>query len=158
MSGIADIVELNYTVVPGMLQMHELLTQVLPSTPWSRWSRIHWELFTKFQEEYEAEIPGVKPLFTQSFGPATIAMLEKPIYSLEDIPGTKIMGIGKASVDMLNALGFTVVEKYPPEFYSTLEKGVVDGPGLCRQSYIEFGMLPMLKYVIDVLRCTRFEL
>jgi len=150
-SGVADIVELNYTVVPGVFPMQELLTQILPSTPWSKWSRIHWEIFTKFQKEYEAEISGVKPLFIQSFGPATIGMLEKPIYSLEDVKGTKMMAIGKASVDQLTALGFVVVEKYPPEFYTTMEKGVVDGCGLCREAlYYEFGLAPLIKYVVDV--------
>jgi TRAP-type C4-dicarboxylate transport system substrate-binding protein len=150
-SGTADIVELNYTVVPGMLNMHELLCEILPSTPWSKWSRIHWEIYEKFKPQYDAEIPGVKPLFTQSFGPATIGMLKKPIRSLADVKGTKIMAIGRASVDQLNALGFTVVEKYPPEFYTTLEKGVTDGAGLCREAlYYEFGIAPLLKYIVDV--------
>jgi len=150
-TGVADIVELNYTVVPGQLDMHELLSQILPSTPWSRWGRIHWEIYKAFQQQYEAEVPGLKPLFTHSIGPAELAMMKSPIRSLEDVKGTKIMSIGKSAIDQLTALDFVVVEKYPPEFYTTMEKGVVDGCALTRSSYIyDWGMAPLIKYITEV--------
>jgi TRAP-type C4-dicarboxylate transport system substrate-binding protein len=149
-TGVADIVELNFNVVPGMFPMQEVFCQTLPSTPWTKWSRVHWELSNKFPQ-FAAEMPGVKVLFCHSIGPASIGMLKKPIHSLADVKGTKIMSIGKPGVDQLTALGFTVVEKYPPEFYTTLEKGVTDSVGLCKEAfYYEFGMAPLIKYVIEM--------
>jgi TRAP-type C4-dicarboxylate transport system substrate-binding protein len=130
--------------------MQEIWSQVLPSTPWTRWSRIHWETFNKFPQ-FQAEIPGVKLIFPQSFGPSTLCGLKEPIRSLEDAQGVKLMAIGKTSVNSYDALGFVVVEKYPPEFFSTVEKGVVDAVALCRQAFFyEFGLAPYTKSITDI--------
>jgi TRAP-type C4-dicarboxylate transport system substrate-binding protein len=149
-SGAADISEASHVHLPGVFPAMEVWSQTLPSTPWSKWSLIHWEMFNKHRQMYESEMPGVKVLSCTSFGPAGLMTVKKPIHSLEDVKGMKILAIGKPSVDQLGALGFTVVEKYPPEFYTTLEKGVVDASGLCPYAmWYEWGMAPLLKYYIN---------
>jgi len=151
LTGVADLVETDAPLAPGQLPLQEMFSQLLPSSPWTRWSKVYWDLMLEFDEWNKKELKGLKPIFTQSFGAGKIAMLKKPIRSVEDIPGTKLMAIGAPSINQLTAMGFTVIEKYPPEFFSTLDKGVTDGCGLCEQAlYYEFGIAPLLKYVIDV--------
>ena len=151
LTGVADLVETDAPLAPGQLPLQEMFSQLLPSSPWTRWSKVYWDLMLKFDEWNKKELKGLKPIFTQSFGAGKIAMLKKPIRSVKDIPGTKLMAIGAPSINQITAMGFTAIEKYPPEFFSTLEKKVTDGCGLCEQAlYYEFGIAPLLKYVLDV--------
>ena len=149
-AGIVDLALTDSNTLPGMFPMQEIWSQVLPSTPYSRWGRIHWEIFNKFPE-YKKEMPPVKILFTFSYGPATLGMSKKPIRSLEDAKGTKLMLIGKVSTDVMGALGFTPIPTWPAEFFTTIEKGVADGTLLCRQTFFyEYSLAPYIKYVTDI--------
>lgn len=149
-SGITDIAMVDSNMLPGMFPMQEIWSQILPSTPWTRWSRIQWEIFNKFPE-YKAEMPPVKILFAFSYGPATLATVEKPVRSLEDAKGMKLMLIGKVSTEAADALGFAPIPLYPPEWFTTMEKGVAKGMLLCRQTFIyEFSLDSFVKYITDI--------
>jgi TRAP-type C4-dicarboxylate transport system substrate-binding protein len=149
-AGICDLALTDSNTLPGMFPMQEIWSQILPSTPYSRWGRIHWEIFNKFPE-YMKEMPPIKILFTFSYGPATIGMTKKPIRSLEDAKGTKLMLIGKVSTDAAEALGFAPIPTWPAEFFTTIEKGVADGTLLCRQTFFhEYSLAPYIKYITDI--------
>ena len=149
-SGITDIAMVDSNMLPGMFPMQEIWSQILPSTPWTRWSRIQWEIFNKFPQ-YKAEMPPIKILFGFSYGPATLATVKKPVRSLEDAKGLKLIVIGKVSTEVADALGFAPVPTYPPEWFTTMEKGVADGMLLCRQTFFyEYSLDSFAKYVTDI--------
>jgi len=146
-TGVCDLGEIDTNATPGQFPMYEVWSMVFPSSKWSRWSRVFSELIKEFPE-YTEEMSEVKLLCPLSMGPAVCGTTTKPIRSLEDAEGVKLVSIGKYMCDQGAAQGFTLVPTYPPEFYPTIEKGVTEGCILTRGSILyEFGIETMIKYV-----------
>ena len=79
----------------------------------------------KTMPELNAEFKGMKYLYGWPMPPYQFHTTKKPIRVPDDIRGMKIMCDAFAS-DFLNSLGAVAVPKGPPDFYLSLQKGLVE--------------------------------
>ncbi|OGO17793.1 MAG: hypothetical protein A2Z15_05080 [Chloroflexi bacterium RBG_16_50_11] len=89
-------------------------------------SRIYRELYNKYPQ-FQAEFSEVKPLLLYSMFASHIGTTKKPVRTLEDNKGLKMIAGGPIAAARAAALGSVPVSSTPPETYSFWEKGVADG-------------------------------
>lgn len=79
----------------------------------------------KKMPELDAEFKGMKYLYGWPMPPYQFHTTKKTIRVPEDLRGMKVM-CDATSSDFLNSLGAVAVPKGPPDFYLSLQKGLVD--------------------------------
>ena len=89
-------------------------------------SRVYYELYQEYPE-FQAEYSQVKPLILYCMSPGFIGTTEKEVRTLEDNAGLKMITADPFASERAEALGQVPVSCPPPEFYTTLEKGIADG-------------------------------
>jgi TRAP-type C4-dicarboxylate transport system substrate-binding protein len=89
-------------------------------------SRVYNELYQEYPE-FQAEYSEVKPLILYCMSPGFIGTTEKEVRTLEDNAGLKMITADPFASERAQALGQVPVSCPPPEFYTTLEKGIADG-------------------------------
>ncbi len=77
-------------------------------------------------------------------------ILKKPVQKSSDLKGLKIGRSSPLSQAFYQALGATVVTVPNSEYYSALERGVVDGEGYPITGFISMSLFEVAKYYIDV--------
>ncbi|MFH1488679.1 MAG: TRAP transporter substrate-binding protein DctP [Pseudomonadota bacterium] len=73
--------------------------------------------------------------------------LAKPIKTVDDLKGMKIR-VSPTNVPLAKALGATPVQMPPPDIYTALERGVVDGYILPAHTIRDFGLIKPSKYIV----------
>jgi TRAP-type C4-dicarboxylate transport system substrate-binding protein len=126
-AGIADISECPTFVNPWKYPLSEMvmlpeLGLVTAENAGKAW----WKLVNTIPE-MKKEFSGVKLLFVHTSPKLMIATRNKPIRSLADLKGQKIVAFGKLPARSVKALGATPVAMNPGEVYLALQKGVIDG-------------------------------
>jgi len=76
--------------------------------------------------ELPAEFKGLKYVYGYPMPPYHFHMVEKTVRVPGDLKGIKIMA-DASSTDFLNSLGAVSVVKGPPDWYMSLQKGLVEG-------------------------------
>lgn len=89
-------------------------------------SRVYNELYQKYPE-FQAEYSQVKLLLLYCMSPGNLGTTKKPVKTLEDCAGLKVITADPYQSERAKALGQIPVSCPPPEFYTTLEKGIADG-------------------------------
>jgi TRAP-type C4-dicarboxylate transport system substrate-binding protein len=112
-------------------------------------SRVYWELYQSFPE-LQAEYADTKYLFPASLMGSAIGLTKKPVRTLEDLKGLKLIAPGRVTAMKAEALGFIPVG-VPPTGYSEMEKGVVDGTVACEPDLLwSFRFGDVVHYLIPV--------
>jgi len=153
-SGIADIGYGLTQITPGRFPLSMVMT--IPFSPWTSSSALASQVAQKLYVEGKIakEWSDVKLLFIYTTPPSTI-FLTKPIRTLKDAKGTKIvMYAHTAEGEGLEAIGFTPVTLPTPEVYLGLQRGVVEGTTLTWESCAGRKIYEVAKYALDLKMCT----
>ena len=89
-------------------------------------SRTYMELYNKYPA-FQAEYSEVKPLLLYAMFASHIGTTKKPVRTLADNQGLKMITGGPIAAARAQAVGSVPVSSTPPETYSFWEKGVADG-------------------------------
>jgi TRAP-type C4-dicarboxylate transport system substrate-binding protein len=115
-----------FGLISGLHPLNEFNS--LPLLGWDSMgtgTKVYHEMRKKFPQ-LDAEFKGVKLLWA-CFMPAYHFHFSKKVVRLpEDVRGLKLLA-GGAWTDFANALGFVGIGKGPPDWYMSIQKGLVDG-------------------------------
>ena len=78
---------------------------------------------------------------------AQIATTKKPVRTLEDLKGLKIIGWGQALLDLPEVLGASPMNIPPPDTYLALERGMADGVHCAYAIMFPFKLNESVKYM-----------
>jgi TRAP-type C4-dicarboxylate transport system substrate-binding protein len=73
--------------------------------------------------------------------------LAKPIEAVDDLKGRKIR-CSPTTISFMKAVGATPIQMPPPDIYTAMERGVVDGYLLPPGTIRDFGLVPVSKYIV----------
>ncbi len=73
--------------------------------------------------------------------------LAKPIDKVDDLKGRKIR-CSPTTISFMKAAGATPIQMPPPDIYTAMERGVVDGYLLPPGTIRDFGLVPVSKYIV----------
>jgi TRAP-type C4-dicarboxylate transport system substrate-binding protein len=149
-SGIADIGYGLTQITPGRFPLSMVTT--IPFSPWTSSSALASQVAQKLYVEGKIakEWSDVKLLFIYTTPPSTI-FLTKPIRTLEEAKGTKIvMYAHTAEGEGLEAIGFTPVTLPTTEVYLGLQRRVVEGTTLTWESCAGRKIYEIAKYALDL--------
>jgi TRAP-type C4-dicarboxylate transport system substrate-binding protein len=76
--------------------------------------------------ELDAEFKGLKNIYTTAMAPNQLHLTKKTVRMPEDMRGLRIMA-GGTWTDFLSSVNAVSVAKGPPDWYMSLQKGLVDG-------------------------------
>jgi TRAP-type C4-dicarboxylate transport system substrate-binding protein len=126
-AGIADISECLTFVNPWRFPLSEMLMLPEMGLRTAENAGKAWWHIIQTVPEMRKEFDEIKLLFVQTSPALMIATRDKPIRSLADLKGQKIVAFGKLPAKTVKALGATPVAMAPGEVYLALDKGVIDG-------------------------------
>ena len=111
---------------PGKFPLVELteLPFIFPSAQIG--SLVTWKLFEHYPE-WQKEFKGAKVLWLWVSATAHIATTKKPVKTLEDLKGMKIIGYTPAMMETIRALGANPLQISPIDAYLALQRGMADG-------------------------------
>jgi TRAP-type C4-dicarboxylate transport system substrate-binding protein len=126
--GTLDIATQMAAMPAGRFPMDEIEEFTSYEVQCYRYSTVKWELNQEFPE-MRAPYSDVKVITCLATFPIPLGTTKKwgPVSKLEDNKGMKELGYGEWQVARGEALGRTAVSLLPPDTYSSLEKGVIDG-------------------------------
>ncbi|MBN1228108.1 MAG: TRAP transporter substrate-binding protein DctP [Deltaproteobacteria bacterium] len=127
--GVVDIAQFMPPMNPGRFPMDEIFMLPPYDDRCLRPSRVYWELFKKYPE-MQKPYAGVKTLWLGTTFMTAIATKKKPILTLEDNKGMKMIVSGKWAAIRGESLGWTPLAIPPSGVYTALERGVADGGGI----------------------------
>jgi TRAP-type transport system periplasmic protein len=73
--------------------------------------------------------------------------LAKPIEAVDDLKGRKIR-CSPTTISFMKAVGATPIQMPPPDIYTAMERGVVDGYLLPPGTIRDFGLVPVSKFIV----------
>jgi TRAP-type C4-dicarboxylate transport system substrate-binding protein len=73
--------------------------------------------------------------------------LSKPIERVDDLKGRKIR-CSPTTISFMKSVGATPIQMPPPDIYTAMERGVVDGYLLPAGTIRDFGLVPVSKYMV----------
>lgn len=147
-SGMCDIIQVCSDFNPGRFPMSDVTKMPTMGQVCDRGSRVIWELyknFPKFKDEYSE----TKVLFLSTM-PVANLVTRKPVRTLEDLRGMKMIAAGEWNIRQLELLGASGISIAWPEVYQTLEKGVADGVATNLDSICVFRFNEVAKYITDM--------
>jgi TRAP-type C4-dicarboxylate transport system substrate-binding protein len=154
-AGIADISECLTQTNPNrfaLSQMLELPEMGLKSAESA--GKAWWHLIQTIPQMGK-EFDEVKLLFVHTSPALMVATRDKPVRTLDDLKGQKIVAFGKLSAKTLKALGATPVAMHPGEVYLALDKGVVDGTSSDFEINESRRFYEITKYIVTNLQITQ---
>ncbi len=144
-SGVADISWLAITNIPGNMTLE--LTY-LPGLAWpslEAGTEIYGQLLEEFevlQEEYSSL--GMKLYTFWRGGPSHIYTTKKLVKTPDDMRGLRFIASGFYS-DIINQLGGTPVTIGPGDWYTSTERGMVDGIIIGLNVLSAFNLIPLME-------------
>lgn len=125
-TGVADIGNWAVGTMPGIQPINDFM--MLPLLGFDDSfiaTKIYHELRKKFPE-FDGEFKGLKNIYSYAMPPYQFHFPKKTVRVPDDVRGLKIM-CGASMVPFINAIGAAPVVKAAPDWYMSLQKGLVDG-------------------------------
>jgi TRAP-type C4-dicarboxylate transport system substrate-binding protein len=130
-SGVAEIVMTSNGMFPKDFPLS--LVASLPTLGFPGWSQegyskgydAWWELYNRFPE-IQAEFKDFKLVWPFLLDPSYLVTKKKEVHKAADFKGMKIGGTGQV-MEIIKANGGAEVHQVPPQAYTNLDKGVIDG-------------------------------
>jgi len=140
--GVADMAVFVPTHVPGLMPMAELMSvpMLIPTAPVMQY--IGWHLIS----EGLMKLDGVKILEIMGHEDIVLCMADKKIATLNDFKGV-VLGTNGTWGPLCAKLGASEMMLPPPEIYTSVERGVVDGGPFGLGLPVSLKMGSILKYV-----------
>jgi TRAP-type C4-dicarboxylate transport system substrate-binding protein len=146
--GVADIGQIVVFAETGYEILNAFMCYGWDSTDSARALRVGQEIFRKFPE-YQKEFPGLVVLgFTNTL--YDTLMTVDPIKTMGDLKGHTYNG-DFPTADAFMSFGATAVKIPPPELYTQMEKGLLDGLCFPLETLFGFKFAEVVNYVnLDV--------
>ena len=149
-NGVADMTWISVGTNPGRFPLTEMFQlPVLGLYDSLVGVRTSMAFYEQFKDVYDKPYSGVKVLHLIA-GTGYYLYSTKPVRSLEDFKGMKIVAAGAAPTAMTGTLGAVPVPIPTPEVYSALEKGVVSGAWYGGGAPMDFRFYEVAKYRTDI--------
>jgi len=125
-TGVADIGNYVFGIVSGIHTLNEFTS--LPMIGWDDFytaTRVYHEMRRKFPQ-LDGEFKGLKNIYTSAMAPNQFHFTKRTVRVPDDMRGMRIMAGGTWS-DFLKSVNAVNVSKGPPDWYMSLQKGLVEG-------------------------------
>jgi len=140
--GIADMVVMVPTHVPGLMPIAELLSVPMLVPTAAAMDYIGWHLASLGY----LKLNGAKILQVTGHEAIVLCMGKKKVSKIEDFKGV-VLGTNGTWGPLCSKLGASEVMLPPPELYTSFERGIVDGGALGWGLPKTFQMGSILKYI-----------
>jgi TRAP-type transport system periplasmic protein len=124
-----SIFSLPFTGLPGMMKTARIFREMIKQFP-------------EYNQEFEKS--GVKWISIRAMPPNQLHMVKKVVKTPQDLKGTRIIGDTKLSEEA-KKVNAAMLQLGPPDWYSSLERGVADGMLTHYPAVYDFKLLELLK-------------
>lgn len=125
-AGAVDIGASPTHWLPGKFVVSEAIEQPFLFNGSEAGSMTAWEIYKRFPE-WREEYKDVKMLWQWTSALNQLHTVKKPVRTLEDLQGMKILSWAAPINAMLRALGANPIDGKPADTYMSLERGMADG-------------------------------
>jgi TRAP-type C4-dicarboxylate transport system substrate-binding protein len=125
-SGMLDITTNSHGRNPGKFHLYKVLEQPFLFSKSAVGSVVSWKLSQKFPE-WKKEYPKTRLLWTWVGAPVQLMTVKKPVSTLEDLQGMKIIGWTPTMLATPKALGANAIMIPPMDTYLSLQRAMADG-------------------------------
>lgn len=150
-NGIADMGWMVLSYWPGKVPLTDAFG--MPGIAYNNPSDIGaalWRAYEKYPEmEAEYVKGGLRPIIFFASEPYWVATIKKPVATVADMKGLKMRSLGGVPTTQMKALGAVPMSIPMPDNYISLQKGVVDGLGICAEAVSIWRFYEVLKYYND---------
>ena len=145
LSGMVGIGSNGCNLNPGKFPLSDVmdLPGLAPSAECG--SLIFWELYKKFPE-LQNEYKDIKLLWLWTSATYQLHTTKKPVRTIDDLKGMKIICWNRTSVDIMKALGANPLLLQHTDTYLALERGMADGVLCPLAPVISFKISDAAKY------------
>jgi TRAP-type C4-dicarboxylate transport system substrate-binding protein len=126
---VTMILSLPFTGLPGMMKTAKIFNEMVKRYP-------------EFNQEFEKR--GAKWISIRAMPPNHFHMVKKVIRTPQDMKGVRLIGDPKLSEE-LKKMNAAAIQMGPPDWYSSLERGVADGMLTHYPAVYDFKLLELLK-------------
>jgi TRAP-type C4-dicarboxylate transport system substrate-binding protein len=144
-SGIIDMAQLPVMSLPNDFPMDVIAGFTSYDTVCYGRSQVWYDLYKQFPE-MQNEYKDTKVLWLGTAGATYLGTVKKPVRTLEDLKGLKIMSTGGWDADRGTALGWTPVTVGPADFFTSLQTGILDGSAFAPFTLRDFKVGELLHY------------
>jgi TRAP-type C4-dicarboxylate transport system substrate-binding protein len=124
------ILGMNFTGLPGMLKSSKIFEEMIKDYP-------------EFNQEFEKS--GVRWIAIRSMPPTQLHLVKTPVKLPEDMKGMRVIG-DPYLADAYKKVGAAVIQLGPPDWYSSLERGVAQAMLTHYAASYEFKIQELFKY------------
>ena len=124
------ILGMSFTGLPGMLKSSKIFEEMLKNYP-------------EFNQEFEKS--GVRWINVRSMPPTQLHLVKKPVKVPQDMKGMRVIGAPYLS-DAFKQVDAAVLQLGPPDWYSSLERGVAQAHMVHYAASYEFKIQELFKY------------
>ena len=126
-SGIVDIGASNTTRNLNEFPLHDMFSLPMLVDDAVSNGILSWRMYREFPELQQEVDKKFKVLGYQGCGVLRVGTISKPIHTLEDLKGLRIIAINKPIADMVTALGANPIIVPFPDVYMALARNPADG-------------------------------
>lgn len=124
------ILGMAFTGLPGMLKSAKIFQEMIDKYP-------------EFNEEFERS--GVKWIAIRSMPPTQLHLVKDPVKFPKDMKGMRVIG-SPYMADVYKEVGASVLQLGPPDWYSSLERGVAQAHMVHWAAAYDFKIQELFKY------------
>ncbi len=110
---------------PGKTLLNSVNSPMITSNAMAS-SMTYWNLFNE-TEAMQKELDGIKVLWLHTSAPSHINTVKKPVKTLEDLQGMKMIGATGLSLVMLRSLGANPIQVPNTDIYLSLQRNMAEG-------------------------------
>lgn len=150
-AGTIDLGAAFCGISPGKFPLAELMDLPFMAPNAEVGSRVTWELFHKFPD-WQNQFKGVKALWMWTSAAFELNTVKKPVRTLEDLKGLKIICWTPKMMQMVRLLGANPLEIRPHDSYLALQRGMADGALIPLAPLRSFKISEVAKYhtMVDI--------
>jgi TRAP-type C4-dicarboxylate transport system substrate-binding protein len=124
------IIGMTFTGLPGMIKSSKIFEEMIKNYP-------------EFNQEFEKN--GVRWIAIRSMPPTQLHLVKKPVKLPQDLKGMRVIG-DPYMADAYKKVGAAVLQLGPPDWYSSLERGVAEAHMVHYAASYEFKIQELFKY------------
>lgn len=125
-NGLLDMGSASTGRTPGKFPLMDIVTMPLLFPNSETASVVLWELYKRYPE-LQKEFKGTKLMFLYTSAQVQINTRKKPVKTLEDLKGLKLIGWIPPWLNLIKALGANPIQLPPMDTYLALQRGMADG-------------------------------
>lgn len=145
--GVADIGYLSPSHHPGVFPLTQFIYLPMNFPSAEITAAVFWEMMEKYLKD--TDFSSVKPLWGAFLTPSQLHVRKKPLKTLEDFKGLKLVSMSPAMSEAIDRLGGSPVQMNEGDVFTALERGMVDGRFFTYEAMVVFKHMEVTKYRTD---------